>query len=183
MTEAQKRSLKEQAISKGRSKLTSILYETAKDLCHYNDEKYKLELEHEPRDSDLNVLRLVNNYSGGKKYPTLQKMFNEQLEMPNSKDVFKATYLNYRRHVMKNLENSNALSPEEPLSVDLEKNTTQFFQVECHGRNIPLTVSVRVKNELEMLKFGGISEYTAYCSSSEMFPGEARHDRKWVNAK
>jgi len=82
-----------------------------------------------PQDFDFNVLRLVNNYSGGKKYQSLQKMFNDQLEAPNSTDILKSTYLNYRKHVMKNLENSNLLSSGEPLVIDLEKSGTQYFQV------------------------------------------------------
>lgn len=168
---------------KNKQRLTQVLYETAKDLCLVSDEKYKMELEHAPREFDLNVLRLVNNFSGGKKYPSLQKMFNEQLESAESKDVFRNTYQNYRRHVMKNLENSNELSSNQPLVIDLEKNSAQFFWVECQWKNIPLTVSIRVKNELDILKFGSVPEYTVYSSSSEMFPTEAKHDRKWTNSK
>ena len=57
-------------------------------------------------------------------------MFNEQLESMDTKDLLKNTYLNYRKHIMKNLENSNLLSSDEPLKIELDKNSTQYFWVE-----------------------------------------------------
>jgi hypothetical protein len=80
------------------------------NLNKSNSQKYSLEPYWAPKESDINVLRIINNFGGNRKHKSLNELFNYYLENNNSEDVFKTAMINYSTYVMKDFLNTTLLN-------------------------------------------------------------------------
>ena len=80
------------------------------NLNKSNSQKYSLEPYWAPKESDINVLRIINNFGDNRKHKSLNELFNYYLENNNSEDVFKTAMINYSTYVMKDFLNTTLLN-------------------------------------------------------------------------
>jgi predicted transcriptional regulator YheO len=100
----QKTEIRKQLKKEAQNQIDNHYSEKIQVLESITAEKYQVALVHEPKETDKAVLRIINTHGGGRIYSSLDEVFNEQLENPDVDDVFKVAIVNYRSHVMKDLQ-------------------------------------------------------------------------------